>query len=213
MRVAERLLCTRVGCSRQRREGIELYSILRYLVHSFLSYILGTLYNDIIVSEYNERYIGRVEYRVFYSSPSDRRTGRPRAYTNVPQEDIFKTHYQHHHHRSHKLHFRFNPSIRLSSPRSHRWPRNLSRRGPAPGPRALRPGVSFCGGNLDEWYAQRRGFSMCWPRLLESYTMARYLRSLERCIHRAETFGIRTLTNLSLSHPMTRPDLGKLGTK
>jgi len=28
----------------------------------------------------NERYIGRVEYRVFYSSPSDRRTGRPRAY-------------------------------------------------------------------------------------------------------------------------------------
>ena len=72
MHAAKRSSNTRVGGTRDKREGIELYSILGYLVHSSCTY---ARYYDV-----NERYIGRVEYRVFYSSPSDRRTGRPRAY-------------------------------------------------------------------------------------------------------------------------------------
>jgi len=51
MRVAKRSSNTRVGGLETRERVSNSVRNLRYLVHDFLSYILDTLYNDIIVSE------------------------------------------------------------------------------------------------------------------------------------------------------------------
>jgi len=74
MHAAKRSSNTRVGGTRDKREGIELYSILGYLVHSSCTY---ARYYDV-----NERYIGRVASAKLQRSDLARRKppGRVGAY-------------------------------------------------------------------------------------------------------------------------------------